>query len=166
MGLYWIHPVRLLYCYSVCHSLLLSFPLNILRTNGQTLTKFCMHINIRSRLGLLPVVYGQLVLLPTRTESTLTFSLVNSYFSATCTLVSSYFFFGQLVILSLVISYFLAHLSRRLRGELIVHRSSRRPCVRLSVCVFTLSNMNISETNGSITTKFYLKHHWSGGLAA
>ena len=26
--------------------------------------------------------------------------------------------------------------------------------------------MNISETNGSITTKFYLKHHWGGGLAA
>ena len=26
--------------------------------------------------------------------------------------------------------------------------------------------MNISETNGSIATKFYLKHHWDGGLAA
>ena len=26
--------------------------------------------------------------------------------------------------------------------------------------------MNNSETNGSITTKFYLKHHWGGGLAA
>ena len=26
--------------------------------------------------------------------------------------------------------------------------------------------MNISETNGSIATKFYLKHHWGGGLAA
>ena len=58
----------------------------------------------------------------------------------------------------------LAHLSRRLRGELIVYRSSRRPSVRASVC--TLSNMNISETNGSIATKFYLKHHWGGGLAA
>ena len=23
--------------------------------------------------------------------------------------------------------------------------------------------MNISETNGSIVTKFYLKHHWVGG---
>ena len=57
---------------------------------------------------------------------------------------------------------FLAHLSRRLRGELIVYRSSRRP----SVCVFTLLNMNISETNGSIATKFYLKHHLGGGLAA
>ena len=57
---------------------------------------------------------------------------------------------------------FLAHLSRRLRGELIVYRSSRRPSVRVS----TLSNMNISETNGSIATKFYLKHHLGGGLAA
>ena len=65
---------------------------------------------------------------------------------------------------------FVAHLSRRLRGELIVYRSSRRPsvraCVRLLVCVFTLSNMNVSKTNGSITTKFYLKHHLGGGLAA
>ena len=26
--------------------------------------------------------------------------------------------------------------------------------------------MNISETNGSIATKFYLKYHWVGGLAA
>ena len=24
--------------------------------------------------------------------------------------------------------------------------------------------MNISETNGSIATKFYLKHHWDEGL--
>ena len=30
-------------------------------------------------------------------------------------------------------NFFLAHLSRRLRGELIVYRSSRRPCVRLCV---------------------------------
>ena len=26
--------------------------------------------------------------------------------------------------------------------------------------------MNISETNGSIATKYYLKHHLGGGLAA
>ena len=26
--------------------------------------------------------------------------------------------------------------------------------------------MNISETNGSIATNFYLKHHWGGGLTA
>ena len=60
----------------------------------------------------------------------------------------------------------LAHLSRRLMGELIVYRSSRRPSIRLYVCVFTLSNMNISETNGSIANKFYLKHHSVGGNAS
>ena len=26
--------------------------------------------------------------------------------------------------------------------------------------------MNVSETNGSIATKFYPKHHWGGGKAA
>ena len=31
-----------------------------------------------------------------------------------------------------------------------------------SVCVFTFSNMNISETSLSIVTKFYLKHDWVG----
>ena len=36
-----------------------------------------------------------------------------------------------------------------------------QPC-----CVSTLSNMNISETNGSIATKFYLKHHWDAELDA
>ena len=35
-----------------------------------------------------------------------------------------------------VLWYFLAHLSLRLRGELIVYRSSRRPCVRPSVHTF------------------------------
>ena len=38
--------------------------------------------------------------------------------------------------------------------------------VRASVRLFTLSNMNISETNGLIATKFYQKHHWGGGLTA
>ena len=33
-----------------------------------------------------------------------------------------------------ILILFLAHLSRRLRGELIVYRSSRRLCVRASVC--------------------------------
>ena len=47
---------------------------------------------------LIELVYGQLVLLPTRTESTRTFSLVKSYFFATRTLVNSYFFFGQIVL--------------------------------------------------------------------
>ena len=35
-----------------------------------------------------------------------------------------------------------------------------------SVCVYTLSNINTSETSGPIATKFYLKHHWGGGKAA
>ena len=54
----------------------------------------------------------------------------------------------------------LAHLSRRLVGELIVY-----PCsgVRPSS---TISNMNISATSGPITMKFYQKHHWDGGKAA
>ena len=51
-------------------------------------------------------------------------------------------------------------------GELIVYQSSRRPSVRPSVRASTLSNINISETSGPITTKFYLKTHWDGGKAA
>ena len=61
---------------------------------------------------------------------------------------------------------FLAHLSRRLIGELIVYRSSRRPSVRACVGVLTLSNMNISATSWQIGMKFYLKHHWGGGKAS
>ena len=60
----------------------------------------------------------------------------------------------------------LAHLSRRLKGELIVFQSSRRLCVCLSVCLFTFSNLNISATSGPIVTKFYLNHHRGGGKAA
>ena len=59
----------------------------------------------------------------------------------------------------------LAHLSR-LRGELIVYRSSRRPSVHPCVRLFTLSNMNISATSRPIGMKFYLKHHWGGGKAS
>ena len=36
----------------------------------------------------------------------------------------------------------------------------------MCLCVFTFSNMNISETSGSIVPKFYLKHHWVGGKDA
>ena len=57
---------------------------------------------------------------------------------------------------------FLAHLSRRLKGELIVYQSSCRLCV----CQYTFSNLNISATSWPIVTKFYLYHHWGGGKAA
>ena len=39
-------------------------------------------------------------------------------------------------------------------------------CVGPSVGLFTLSDMNISETSCGIIIKFHLKHHWGGGLAA
>ena len=48
------------------------------------------------------------------------------------------------------------------QGELIVYQSSRR----LSGCVSTFSNSNISATSGPIVTKFYLNHYWGGGKAA
>ena len=60
-------------------------------------------------------------------------------------------------------SHFLAHLSRRLKGELIVYQSSRCLSVCVSVNIFKL---NISATSGPILTKFYLNHHWGGGKAA
>ena len=61
---------------------------------------------------------------------------------------------------------FLAHLSQRLIGELIVYRSSRRLCVRPSVRALTLSNMNISATSWPMGMKFYLKRLWGGGKAS
>ena len=38
--------------------------------------------------------------------------------------------------------------------------------VHVSIHVFSLSNMNISETSGPIAIKFYLKHYWGGDKAA
>ena len=35
-----------------------------------------------------------------------------------------------------------------------------------SVGLFTLSDMNTSETSWQIIIKFHLKHHWGRGLAA
>ena len=37
--------------------------------------------------------------------------------------------------------------------------------VRASICAFTLSNMNITETSWPILIKFHLEHHWGEGLA-
>ena len=51
-------------------------------------------------------------------------------------------------------------------GELIVYQSSRRLSVRPSVSLSTLSDINISATRRSDSTKFYLKHHLGGGLTA
>ena len=48
--------------------------------------------------------------------------------------------------------------AQRLAYSIPVEPASVRPSVRPPVCVFTLSNINISETNRSIATKFYLKH--------
>lgn len=69
---------------------------------------------------------------------------------------------------------FLAHLSwwlTRCAYRLGLEPASVCACVRLSVCLFTLSNMkheylwnmNISETSGPIAIIFYMKHHWQGG---
>ena len=50
-------------------------------------------------------------------------------------------------------------------GELIIYQSICRLCVSVSVSVSTLLNINTSETNGPIETKFYLKYHWGGEKA-
>ena len=70
------------------------------------------------------------------------------------------------IYIGIVKRHFLAHLSRRLKGELIVYQSSRRLSMCLAVCLWTFSNSNISATSGPIVTKFYLNHHWGGGKAA
>ena len=59
------------------------------------------------------------------------------------------------------LNFLLAHLSRRLEGELIVY-----PWSGVSPSSSTISNMNISSTSGPITMKFYQKHHWDGGKVA
>ena len=57
---------------------------------------------------------------------------------------------------------FLAHLSRRLWGELLVYQWLRRPSVRPSsvrpsVRPSTFSNIFSSETTGPIELKFYME---------
>ena len=73
----------------------------------------------------------------------------------------------KIVISILIYIYILlAHLSRRLKGELIVYQCSgvrrRRRCRRRQPFL----NMNISEASRLIAIKFYPKHHWGGGKAA
>ena len=60
----------------------------------------------------------------------------------------------------------LAHLSRRLKGELIVYQCSGVRHCRRRRRRQPFSNMNISEASRPIAIKFYLKHHWGGGKAA
>ena len=55
---------------------------------------------------------------------------------------------------------FLAHLSRRLTGELIGYPWIRRPSV---VRPFTFSNVFSTETARPINVKFYVEPPWEGG---
>ena len=55
---------------------------------------------------------------------------------------------------------FLAHLSRRLVGELIVYQSRGRPSV---VRPSTISNIFSSETTGRIELKFHMETPLDGG---
>ena len=56
--------------------------------------------------------------------------------------------------------FLLAHLSRRLTGELIGYPWIRRPSV---VRPFTFSNIFSSETAWPIKAKFYVEPPWEGG---
>ena len=60
---------------------------------------------------------------------------------------------------------FLAHLSRRLTGELIGYPWIRRPSVRSRRRrpSFTFSNIFSSETAWPIKAKFYVEPPWEGG---
>ena len=60
------------------------------------------------------------------------------------------------------LSDFLAHLSRRLTGELIGYQWIRRPSVRRRR-PFTFSNIFSSETAWPIKAKFYVEPPWEGG---
>ena len=57
---------------------------------------------------------------------------------------------------------FLAHLSRRLTGELIGYPWIRRPS-SVVVRPFTFSNIFSSETAWPIKAKFYVEPPWEGG---
>ena len=69
------------------------------------------------------------------------------------------------VIIPVVKSFLLAHLSRRLIGELIVYPWSgvRPSVVRPSVVCSQCSNIFFSETAGPIKAKFYVEPPWVGG---
>ena len=58
---------------------------------------------------------------------------------------------------------FLAHLSRRLTGELIGYPWIRRPSASVVRRPFTFSNIFSSETARPIKAKFYVEPPWEGG---
>ena len=58
---------------------------------------------------------------------------------------------------------FLAHLSRRLTGELIGYSWIRRPSVRRRRRPSTFSNIFSSETAWPIKATFYVEPPWEGG---
>ena len=60
-------------------------------------------------------------------------------------------------------SFLLAHLSRRLTGELIEYPWIRRPSSSSSVRPFTFSDIFSSETDWPIKAKFYVEPPWEGG---
>ena len=57
----------------------------------------------------------------------------------------------------------LAHLSRRLTGELIGYPWIRRPSSSVHRRPFTFSNIFSSETAWPIKAKFYVEPPWEGG---
>ena len=65
--------------------------------------------------------------------------------------------------LSSLLSTILAHLSRRLTGELIGYPWIRRPSIRRRRRPFTFSNVFSSETAWPIKAKFYVEPPWEGG---
>ena len=60
-------------------------------------------------------------------------------------------------------SGFLAHLSQRLIGELIVYQCSGVRRRRRTSSSSTISNIFFSETAGPIKAKFYVEPPWVGG---
>ena len=73
---------------------------------------------------------------------------------------------NRVTALDLCQKLFLAHLSRRLTGELIGYPWIRRPSsssVRPSVRPSTISNVFSYETARPIKAKFYVKPPWEGG---
>ena len=87
------------------------------------------------------------------------------HYPGTCKVESSSFG-GDLTVFAISLFFIICSPEPKAHGKLIVYQSSRRLYMRLCFCVFTFSNINISETSGSIATKFYLKHHWVGGKDA